>query len=206
MSPITVINRGVGSATHKADTTREVFDPYSRKHYGDRYKGMKHVLEGGRVPSMDLMREGVKGSYNPIESGVIQDVAEYRKNMNMNKRHYEKGHALTLTPDVKNALWKKAARLKQAITVGMVPQDELHPVRNAQRVIDGKSKMVTVVDEQRLMSTRAIERNKVWYKRNRGNLSEFKRIMRVLEPDDPKITGITEGWRPRTKVKKEVLK
>lgn len=201
MSPITVINRGVGSVTHKADTTKEVYDPYSRQHYKERFKGMSAVLRGDRVPAM---MGG--GRFNPIENGVIQDVAQYRKDMEMNKRHYEKGHTIKLTPDVKNTLWKKAARLKQQIVIGMVPQDELHPVRNAQRVINGKSKMVTVVDEQRLMNTRAIERNKVWYKRNRGNLSEFKRIMRVLEPNDPKITGITESWRLRTKVKKEVVK
>jgi len=198
MSALRIINRGSGSATHKVEAAREVMDPYSREHYKKNYEGMDAILRGEKIPSA---MGG--GRYNPIDSGVIQDVVQYRKDMNTNKRHHEKGQPIKLTPDVKNALWKKALNLKQQITVGMIPQDEIHPVRVAQRIIDGKAKVVSVVDEQKMMRTRVVERNKTWYKANRENLREFKRIMRVLEPEDKDITSITESWRPRTRVVKK---
>jgi hypothetical protein len=193
---ITILKKGVGSATHKRDTTKKVFDPYSRKHYGDRYKGMKGVLDGAEVPSMNIHPEGVRGKFKLIDR--IQDINDYRRGMEMNKKHYERGHAITLTPDVKNALWRKALRLKQEISVGMISKDELHPVRVATKIINGSAKQVTVVDEEQMRRTRVVERNNAWYKKNDPKMKEFKRIMRVLEPDDPKITSIVEGWRPRS--------
>jgi hypothetical protein len=123
--------------------------------------------------------------------------------MNDSYKHYVKGHEINLTSDVKNSLYREALRLKQQIMIGMVSQDELHPVRIARKVIDGVAKDVSVVDEEKMRQTRVVARNTAWYNKNEVNLREFKRIMRVLEPDDPHATKIVESWRPKSHVVKK---
>lgn len=188
---LTILKKGVGSATFEKETKKEVFPLYDRQHYSKKYKGMESVLRGDKVSTM---MGG--GRYNPIDSGVIQDIPQYRKDMETAKYHYAKGHAIPLTPDVKNALWRKAKLLKDRITIGMVSKRDLHPVRIARKVRNGVAKDVAVVDESRMRATKAVERNKAWYKKSKKDVQEFKRIMRVLEPDDKNITKIVENWRP----------
>jgi hypothetical protein len=194
---LTIVKKGTGSAVFNHNITKEVFDPFSRKHYS-KYKEMEAILRGEKVPSTVIDNRGVRGRWNPIDSGVIQDVNQYRKDLEVNKRHYEKGHPIRLTPSVKNALYRKALRLKQQIIVGMLPQDELHPIKYRPKA---NGKLEPVVDYEKLKQTKTVERNIAWYDKNEVNLREFKRIMRVLEPDDKGITKIVENWRPKTKVK-----
>ena len=189
-----IMKRGVGTETHKVETKREVFDPYSRKHYEDKAKGMEHVLSGGTVNSFTPGRGYTPGTYKPIDR--ITDKAEYRKNMLSAKKHAEKGCVINLTPDVKNALYNKLRTLKREVLVGMVRKGELHPVRNKQIIKNGKAVMASVVDNDVMTKTKAVERNVAWYRRNQNNLREVKRILRVLEPDNPKITNVEEVWRP----------
>src|SRR3990167_5075899 len=136
---IGVIVKGIGSATHREESKKEVFDPEDRKHYETEYGGMQSVMSGGKVSA--LMGGG---SYDLYER--IQDKAAFNKNLQTAKRHAEKGHPISLTSGVKNILWKKAKELKDKIVVGMIPQRELHPVKTKQVIIDGVVKVATVVD------------------------------------------------------------
>ena len=187
-----VITKGVGSATHREESKKEVFDPEDRKHYEQQYNGMQAVINGQKIQTPMELGGGQFDLWDRI-----QDKMAFQKNLNSAKRHAEKGCAIKLTPDVKNALWKKAKLLKDEITIGMVPQRELHPVKTKQVIIDGVSKVATVVDNDNINKTRALERNVAWYKKNDGKLKEFRRIIRVLEPDNKNIGQIVENWRQK---------
>src|SRR3990167_8223195 len=105
---IGVIVKGIGSATHREESKKEVFDPEDRKHYETEYGGMQTVVSGQKVPS--LMGGG---NYDLYER--IQDKSAFNKNLQTAKRHAEKGHPVNLTSDIKNSLWKKAKELKDKI-------------------------------------------------------------------------------------------
>ncbi len=192
-----IVKKGVGSAVYEKDKHKEVHDPYSRKEFEKGWKNREYILNGGKVPA--IMGGG---SYNPIDSGGIRELADFKRDMEKAKRNFERGAPVKLSPQMKNELWRKLKKIKDKVIVGMIPRDELHPVRITQKIVNGVSKTVSVVDEERLRATRAVERNEAWYKKNENLLREAKRILRILEPDDKNITKVIENWRPKTRRKK----
>lgn len=122
------------------------------------------------------------------------DVGEARKNFKMWSSNYERTSPEKLTPAVQNTMWKKAKQLKDEFTVGMLSRDELHPLKGIQ--VNGA--MQYVVDNERMTSTRSVERNTAWYNRNLTKIQEFKNIMRHLNPDNPGASDI-ERFRPNKK-------
>lgn len=182
---ITIIKKGVGTAIRREEEKREVHDPYSVEYYKDRYESAAHVLSGGEVASADGT-----GTYKPLKK--LQAPEDLRYHMNRAQKNYLRGCPITLDAGTRNALWKKLKLIKDRVTPGMVPRSEMHPVKIKQ--VGGQIK--TVVDYGKLSRSRAVDRNDEWEKRNAKDLREAKRILRVLEPKDKKITQITETWRP----------
>lgn len=187
---ITVIKKGVGSATHRETMRKEVFDPHVREHFENKYKGMEHVLKGGEEKDLSGT-----GTYKPIER--IQDVQMFRHNMNEAKRHAEKGAPVKLTPQERDELWRKAREIKNRVTQGMVPWHDLHPVKTRQVVVNNEVKVATVVDNDKLNQSRAVDRNIAWEKKNGEDLKEFRRVVRVLDPDYKNPMNLIEKMRPK---------
>jgi hypothetical protein len=179
-----IVNKG---AVAEQDSKREVHAPAARKILYDTYKGKEHVLSGGEADVMG------GGKYKPIDR--IQDIPMLRNSMKSYKKSYERGAPITLTPAARNALWIKAKRLKDEFTRSMVSKSDMHPVKMRQIVKNGAAVEAVVVDKEKMKNTRALERNKAWCKKNDPKVKEFKRIMRVLEPHNEKITDI-ERFRP----------
>ena len=189
MRSLHILKKGSGTAVFNRDSKREVHDKYSRDHFKKKYEGMEYSWQGGQTPAT------VGGGGFKLMDRV-QDPQAYYRNMKDAKRQYERGCKIKLTPDIKNALWRKARVLKEKIKQGMVSKRDMHPVKQRQIVVNGNVKMSTVVDNERMNRTKAVDRNRVWEKRNHGNLMEFKRVMRLLDPDNPKVTHVVENWRP----------
>lgn len=185
MSPLTIIK--TGSVAEK-DSQREVHAPAARKILYDTYKGKELVLSGVEVP----MTMG-EGKYRPLDK--IQDIPALRKGYQDYKRNYERGMPIHLDPAVRNSLWIKAKKLKDEFTIGMVSKKDMHPVKIKQVIRNNQAIMATVVDNEVMKNTKAIERNQAHLRKNEAKIKEFKRIMRVLEPDNPKITDV-ERFRP----------
>lgn len=120
------------------------------------------------------------------------DVNDAMKNYKDIKRDYDRTSPEKLSPEVKNVMWKKAKQLKDEFIIGMLSRDELHPIKSIQR----EGSIINVVDNERMMSLRSVERNILWYKKNENKLNEFKNIMRHLCPDDS-LAGDIERYRPR---------
>lgn len=110
------------------------------------------------------------------------------------KRNYENTCPETLSVETKNAMWKRAKQLKDEFVIGMLSQDELHPIKSI--TINGA--VQNVVDGEKIATNRTVERNTKWYSQNSSKLSEFKNIMRNLCPDDPLASDI-ERFRPKTR-------
>lgn len=119
------------------------------------------------------------------------DVTQARKSLKEYQTNYDKTSPETLSTDVKNTLWKRAKQLKDEFTIGMLSKEELHPVKGIN--IDGSIKVV--VDEEKMNSSRVVERNTAWYNRNAQKISDYKNIMRNLNPDNPLASDI-ERFRP----------
>lgn len=120
-----------------------------------------------------------------------QDAMKHYKDF---KRNYENTCPETLDVATKNAMWKRAKQLKDEFVVGMLSQDELHPIKGIN--VDGA--IQNVVDNEKIATNRTVERNTKWYNQNSSKLSEFKNIMRHLCPDDPVASDI-ERYRPKTR-------
>ena len=129
---------------------------------------------------------------------TLQDPYEMEKQMNDYQKTLNKSDAVSLSSEVRNELWKKAKRLKDKFSIGMVSQDEMHPVSHKQIYKNGEAKTAVVADYGKMNSGRVVERNSAWYKKNENDLREYKRVMRVLEPDDPKATDY-EKFRPKSR-------
>lgn len=119
------------------------------------------------------------------------DVNDAMKNYKNIKRDYDRTCPETLSPQVKNEMWKKAKILKDEFVVGMLSRDELHPIKSIQ--VEGS--ICNIVDNERMLATRSVERNTVWYQRNENKIHEFKNIMRHLCPEDV-LAGDIERYRP----------
>lgn len=120
------------------------------------------------------------------------DINDAMKSLKDIKRDYDRTAPETLSPAVKNEMWKRAKQLKDEFVVGMLSRDELHPIKSVQ--VEGS--VVNIVDNERMVAIRSVERNTLWYKKNDAKLMEFKNIMRHLCPDDP-LAGDYERYRPR---------
>lgn len=152
----------------------------------------RRILEENiKMNRMKIMGGEMKDGMTSVTSRYA-DVADAHKHLKNYERDYKRTCPETLTPAVKNAMWKRAKQLKDEFVIGMLSRDELHPVKSIQS--DGS--MQTVVDNERMTTTRSVERNTTWYKRNDSKLNEFKNIMRHLCPDDPLASDI-ERFRPK---------
>ncbi len=182
---LTIIKKGVGTAVYEVESKREVHDPASVKYFKDRFDGASHILKGGEVQS-----EG-GGSFSPLKSkGTLRAPEDLRYHMTRAKKNYERGCPITLDITTKNKLWSKLKVLKDRVIVGMVTKRDMHPVKVKQ--VGGQIR--TVVDYNKLRSSKAVERNGQWVDKNEKDLKEIKRILRVLEPNGS--TDILESWRP----------
>lgn len=83
-------------------------------------------------------------------------------------------------------MWKRAKLLKDEFTVGMLSNDELHPVSK----IEKNGVISTVVDRAKMKSLNSVSRQMAWNKKNETKVREYKNIMRHLMPDDPSATDI----------------
>lgn len=166
---------------------------------------MNHQLtkEIAGADARRIMEDNIRINKNKVESkpmiidGFVTnqkyvDVADARKQLIDYQRNYDRTAPEALTDEAKNAMWKRAKQLKDEFIVGMLSQDELHPVRGMN--IDGTMKYVA--DYEKINSNRSVERNTAWYKHNEKKLVEFKNIMRHLNPDNPGASDI-EKFRPQ---------
>lgn len=174
----------------RVDSQREVHHLTARKELEEEYKRRELILSGAVVQNSPELGGG---SYRPLDR--VQDVPTMRKELKEYKKNYERGMPIKLSPMAKNAMWKKAKQLKDSFIVGMVSKKDMHPVKARSTVT--KDGLVTkwVADYDKLRETKAIERNRAWLDRNQAKLTEFKNIMRQLEPDNPNIANY-ERFRP----------
>ncbi len=175
----------------RVDSDREVFTIDARRQLQEEVAWRKKVLDGEEQKSQDG-----KGTYKPLKK--IQDPQAMRQELKQYEKDLERGSPIKMSPAARNSLWKKAKRLKDEFTVGMLTSDELHPVRHREIVEDGTVKTAVVADYDKMNETKAVERNAAWYKKNEGKTREFKRIMKVLEPDNPNVSDY-ERFRPKTR-------
>ena len=120
------------------------------------------------------------------------DSADAAKSAKLYQKNYEHTRPETLSPQAQNQMWKRAKQLKDEFTQGMLSRDERHPVKGFE--VNGAIKHV--VDEERMRAMRSVEREAAWQKRNSDKISEFKNLMRHLNPDDPNA-GDVERFRPK---------
>lgn len=182
---ITIVKR---DAIKKEQSLREVAPKSARDALHKEHDWRKFALEG-EVVTLDG-----KSRWRP--KSRLQDPAEMRRQMKDYARQIERTDPVKIDASVRNQLWKKAKRLKDQFVIGMVPRDDMHPVSHRQIVQNGQLKTVVVADYDKLASSRAVERNHEWYQRNKDILAEFKRIMRILEPDNSSA-GDYEKFRPK---------
>lgn len=170
--------------------SKEVFSPSARKRMEEEIAWRKKALEGPVGAIMGGGRVDIKSR--------LQDPAEMERQMRDFEKNLERGKPIKLSPEMKNELWMKAKRLKDEFKIGMLTDGEIHPVSQRQISKDGEAKLAVVADYDKMNSGRCVERNRIWYKKNEERLKEFKRIMRILEPDDPRATDY-ERFRPKRK-------
>jgi len=170
---------------NKVDSNREVHHLSARKELKEEYTRREKILRS------DEQSASGGGKFRPLDR--LQDVGAMRKECKDYKRNYERGAPIKLPPSVRNQLWKKAKLLKDEFVVGMVSKKDMHPVKHVQ--LNGS--VAVVADYDALQSTRSVERNKVWTKVNQKKVGEFKRIMRMLEPDNPNIANIERFRREK---------
>lgn len=152
----------------------------------------KEVAKKSARDDMKIRMEAAKIQFSdPWFKGRI-DVNDAMKNYKEIKKDFDRTSPEELSPQTKNIMWKKAKQLKDEFVIGMLSRDELHPIKSIQ--VDGS--ICNIVDNERITSTRSVERNNIWYKRNEKKLVEFKNIMRHLCPEDPSA-GDIERYRPR---------
>lgn len=120
------------------------------------------------------------------------DVADARKNWKALEKNYDNKRPESLDISTQNKLWKRAKQLKDMFTVGMLSRDELHPVKSFE--VNGK--INTIVDSERLRELDSVNRESKWQSKNEKYVSEYKNIMRHLNPDNPNA-GDVEKFRPR---------
>jgi len=182
-----IINK---KTANSSSINKDVHHYTARKELEKQYKSREFALQGNRAASLSVDNS----SFRPLDS--IQDVPMLRKEMKSYKQNFERGLPSDISPEMKDKLWIKAKQLKDKFSVGMVKKSELHPV--SQRLINKGGSAVTAVvaDYDKIKSTKAMERERAWHKKNDDDIREFKNIMRTLEPDNPDLPNV-ERFRPQ---------
>ena len=148
--------------------------------------------EVSKPVARQLLKERIDSEQSKIKSPYFKNSSDAIRNATVFKKSYERTLPETLPPHVQSEMWRKAKQLKDEFVSGMLSRDELHPVKG---FMDNGT-MKYVVDEERIRTTRSVERELAWQRRNDNQIREFKNLMRNLNPDDPNA-GDIEKFRPR---------
>jgi len=132
------------------------------------------------------LQENIRRERENLRNSSIQDKWRAQKEAKKWEDTLENSRPETLTVEAKNAMWKRAKLLKDEFTVGMLSNDELHPVSK----IEKNGVISTVVDRAKMKSLNSVSRQMAWNKKNETKVREYKNIMRHLMPDDPSATDI----------------
>lgn len=155
------------------------------------YEASRDFSEVAKPSVLKELEGNIKLEERNLTNTSIQDPAQSRRNLKAWKSHYEKFSPKSIPPEEKNALWKRAKKLKDEFCEGMLSQDEIHPVRQ----IHNEKGIQVVVDDTKMASIHSVERQSAWYQRNASKIAEFKNIMRKLNPNNP-MAGDIERFRP----------
>lgn len=160
----------------------------------DRHQMMKEVAKPVALEQLNsrLRQEHLKATDSWYRTRV--DVSDAVKNEKKFRKDFERVCPETLSPRVKDSMWRRAKQLKDEFIIGMLSKEELHPVKGFMK--DGK--MQWVVDESKMHDLNTINRESIWRKNNERKISEFKNIMRHLCPENPNA-GDIEKFRPKTR-------
>ena len=184
----TIITKGAVATT---DAKREIAPLSARKILKHEYTYRETILSGARVSNPEELGGG---TYRPLDR--VQDIGEMRRAAKKYKKNYERTAPVSLSPQVRSWMWKRAKQLKDQFVVGMLSKKDIHPVSERSIIKNGKAVTAVVVDNDKMRQTKAIERNAAWTNRNKEKITEFKNIMRALEPANPGIADV-ERFRPR---------
>ena len=138
------------------------------------------------------LERNIKVEKANLESKRIQDPSQSLKNIKMFQKTLDDHKPTILSGEEKSYLWKRAKALKDRFTIGMLSQDELHPVRS----IHTEKGIQVVVDESKMNLKHTVDQQVKWNNQNSPLVKEFKNIMRQLNPQDPNA-GDIEKYRPR---------
>lgn len=177
------VNNG---AIQRHQMTKEVAKPPARTLLRDKSRGA--IVEIDAEGSAYV--KGFKLN-DPWWKGRI-DIKEAVKNAKAYLKDYERTLPEKLSPETESQMWVRAKQLKDEFVQGMLSREELHPVKG----FTSNGTVIWVVDEEKLRSLNSVERNVAWEKRNAHKITEFKNIMRHLDPDNPNA-GDVEKFRPR---------
>lgn len=150
------------------------------------------IREVGKPSALTVLDSNIKMEKRNLEGKRIQDPVQSLKNLKIWQKTKDNVSPRTLTAEEKNYLWKRAKALKDHFTVGMLSRDELHPVRS----IHTEKGVQVVVDESKMGNNHSVEQQSKWDKANSGLVSEFKNIMRQLNPGNASA-GDIERFRPQ---------
>lgn len=159
---------------------------------------IKHQIqkEVAKPAARQELEETLRAERAKLSSHNIQDKAEVRKEIKKWEKTLERTRPETLSPSVKNTMWKRAKELKDQFTIGMLSRDELHPVKS----FEHNGAINVVVNEDKMASVNSVSRQYAWNKKMGAKVSEYKNIMRHLNPDDPNASDI-ERFRPSGRIK-----
>ena len=127
-----------------------------------------------------------------LKNRNISDKSQALKNLKTWKNTLNNVSPVTLSSEQRGSMWKRAKKLKDEFTQGMLSTDELHPVRT----IHGPKGVEVVVDENKMSANHSVEKQVMWSNRNNSKVLEFKNIMRQLNPENPGASDI-ERFRPQ---------
>ena len=134
-----------------------------------------------------------------VKNARIKFPQDTIRNARIYKKDYERTLPEKLAPEVENKMWVRAKQLKDEFTYGMLPRDELHPVKEF--LVNGTMKLVA--NYEKINNQRVIQRESEWQSKNEPKIQEFKRLMRHLDSNNPNA-GDIEKFRPHTKKVKNV--
>lgn len=159
-----------------------------------RHQMLKEVAQPHSLKIMKGRYDGEKLKATDKWWGARTDRTESARNARMLEKNLQKVIPETLSPESRDAMWRRAKQLKDEFTVGMLSKEELHPVKGFME----NGTMKWVVDEGKIRALNSVERNTAWNTRNDAKIREYKSIMRHLNPENPNA-GDIEKFRPRLK-------
>ncbi len=132
------------------------------------------------------LQDNIRRERANVKNAAVQDKGQAQKEAEKWENTYEKNAPETLSPEAKNAMWKRAKALKDEFTIGMLTTDELHPVSKTEK----NGVISVVVDAQKMNNANTVRRQFDWNKKNEKAVREYKNIMRHLNPENPSATDI----------------